>query len=196
MLSSSVPSSTNENPLPISEPSQDLEVMLLIITGRPHDAINKPMTWRRAADLYRMMDKYQRDGHQHWFSDMCGRYIKEQPLEALFLACNRPIVDTTLVRYAIADGLSTKNGADVYQERYFLLKTFTNTSSALNRVLAPSNMRAKFGLALGFKGLLAYNLTFAKLESLSQPDWQALAIQFVENARHIDDEIHKPASER
>lgn len=124
MLSSSVPSTTNENPLPISEPSQDLEVMLLIITGRPHDAINRPMTWRRAADLYRMMDKYQLDGHQHWFSDMCGRYIKKQRLQPLFLACNRPIIDTTLARYAIADGLSTKNGADVYQERYFLLKPF------------------------------------------------------------------------
>lgn len=199
MLSSSTPSSSDEDPLPISEPSNDFEIMLLIITGRPNDAVNQPLTWHRAAGLYRMMDKYQLDGHQPWFSDMCGRYVNEEPIEGLFLACNRPCIDTTLARYAITDGIPKKTAAQLYNKRYFLSGCWSDSTSGSSStpypVLAPTNMKAKFGLRLGFKGLLAYNLTFAKLKTTPIPDWHNLAIKFVANARLIEQEIYNPTDD-
>lgn len=196
MFSCSIPSSSAQDPLPITETSEDLEVMLFIITGRPNNVVNQSMTWQRASNLYRMMDKYGLDGHQPWFSGMCGRYVKDDPLEALFLACKRPCIDTMLARYAIADGFPSKTGNELYREKYFLQGSPTDNRGAVfpnHKLLAPRNMKAKFGLRLGFKGLLAYNLTFATLDN--NPDWKALSLQFVENALSIEEEIYNPSPE-
>jgi hypothetical protein len=114
MLCGSTASSSVNDPLPINEKSSYFRIMMMIVTGRPEDAINEPRCWSHAEKLYRMMDKYQLDGHQPWFSQMCGRWVKEDPLAALFLACNRPCIDTTLARYAIEDGMSVKTCSELY----------------------------------------------------------------------------------
>lgn len=202
MLSGSTASSSANDPLPIDEKSSYFRIMLMIVTGRPEDAINEPRCWSHAQKLYQMMDKYQLDGHQPWFSHMCGRWVKEDPLAALFLACNRPCIDTTPARYAIEDGMSAKPCAELYDKRYFR-SDWENITARW--ILAPPNMTLEFGLRLGFKGLLAYNLTFAdirdynpersvaaKMEDKSAPKWRELALRFVENARQIDQRIHSP----
>ncbi|KAJ9101842.1 hypothetical protein QFC21_003182 [Naganishia friedmannii] len=189
MLSSSTPSSSNDHPISLDEDCDDFNIMLLIITGRPYDAIHETQSWKQAARLYRMMDKYQLDGHQPWFSEMCGLWVNVNPLEALFLAYNRPCIDTILARYAIADGIANMSAEalDIVGERYFLNIWLPGKS---NISLAPSNMTVKFGLRLGFKRLLAYCLTFANLQKNAAPDWNALAVRFVANARLIEREIN------
>ncbi|KAJ9113915.1 hypothetical protein QFC19_000109 [Naganishia cerealis] len=172
--------------------------MLLIITGRQYDAVNEPKSWRDAAKLYQMMDKYQLDGHQPWFSELCGRWVKEAPLEALFIACNRPSIDTTLARYAIEDGMSQKSPAELFDTRYF--RYYWEITARW--MMAPPNTTLQFGLDLGFKGLLTYNLTFAdirdyapgkgtsaEVQDRSPPRWRELAINFVDNARRVEQQM-------
>ncbi|KAJ9101021.1 hypothetical protein QFC20_005305 [Naganishia adeliensis] len=209
MLSESTPSSSAENPLPISEMSADFDILLLIITGRPQETINRHKNWAQATRLYRMMEKYQLDGHQPWFSDMCVAWLHEYPLAALFLACNRPTIDTTLARHAIADGLAKIDAANLHRANpaFFREECRSSGSDYRRWLFDPANTTVRFGLNLGYKGLLAYNYTFAGLaptpsashassmyacSSTSRPaetDWQALAAKFVETVKQVELEM-------
>lgn len=52
-------------------------------------------------------------------------------------------------------------------------------------------MTVRFGLDIGYKGLLAYNFTFAGLASKEEPEaWTALAVRFVETVRKIEMEMN------
>lgn len=194
MLSISNPSSSAQNPLPITEKSTEFESTLLIITGRPHDAIHRTENWKQAVQLYRMVEKYQLDGHQPWFSEICALRLHEEPLDALLLACNRPSIDTVLARRAIADGFGNATTSRLWDLEYFRDRERSSDSehaSARRQLLDPSNMTVRFGLDIGYKGLLAYNFTFAGLASKEEPEaWTALAVRFVETVRKIEMEMN------
>lgn len=193
MLSISDPSSSAQKPLPITEKSAEFESMLLIITGRPHDAIHRIDNWKQATQLYRMMEKYQLDGHQPWFSEICALWLHEDPIDALLLACNRPIIDTVLARRAIADGFGNTTAGRLWELEYFRERERApdaEHASVRRQLLDPSNMTVRFGLDIGYKGLLAYNFTFAGLGSKQAPEaWTALAARFVETAKKIEMEM-------
>lgn len=196
MLSISNPTSSVESPLLITEKSRDFETILLIITGRPRDAIHRPDSWKQAVKLYRMMEKYQLDGHQPWFSEICALWLHEDPIDALFLACNRPSIDVVLARRVIADGFANATTDQLRDPEYCRQRGPSSSESeakhskARRRLLDPSNMTVRFGLDIGYKGLLAYNFTFAGLGTRENPEaWTALAVRFVETARKIEMEI-------
>lgn len=86
---------------------EDFLIVMLIVNGRPHEAIHLPKNFEHSKRLYKIMEKYRFDIHQPWFSDMCGIWVAEKPLDALFLACNRPAIDVTLARLVISTGLQT-----------------------------------------------------------------------------------------
>lgn len=202
MLSESTPSSSLEKPLPISESSVDFDILLLIITGRPQETVNLHKGWTQATRLYRMMEKYQLDSHQPWFSDMCVAWLHENPLAALFLACDRPTIDTTLARHAIAHGLAKINASNCHRANPLLFREGARSSGEDDYrrwLFDPANTTLRFGLQLGYKGLLAYNYTFANLAPKPTPsnsmyhtsepeetDWQDLAAKFVENAKQVE----------
>jgi hypothetical protein len=152
-----------------------------------------------------MMEKYQLDGHQPWFSDMCVAWLHENPLAALFLACNRPTIDTTLARHAIADGLAKIDAANLHRANPTFFREGCRSSGSDYRrwLFDPANTTVRFGMNLGYKGLLAYNYTFAGLAPTpstssssmysSRPadaDWQALAAKFVETAKQVELEMN------
>lgn len=199
----SIPSITVANPLPIEEGSVDFEIMLLIITGHPQEVLGRVKTWSQAERLYRLVDKYQLEGHRPWFSELCRANADEQPWEALFLACNQGHADATIIRAAIAEGFFRGPTSVVCNKAYFeCTSTRFNegTSTRLNedaaasgmittkhRTLDSSNITIALGLKLGFKGLLAYNLTFASLAAAGYgADWLRLAERFIAAIRKIE----------
>lgn len=204
MLSFAI-SSTDDRPLPIEEDSYNFITILLIITGRPQEATSRPENWPQAKQLYLMMQKYQLDIHQTWFSEMCSKFVDDSPLDALFLACNQPYIDTTLAKAAICDGMANSSPAQLFNAVYFVheITHFSGYSMELASnpfkldLLHPRNTTFQFGIHLGFKGLLAYNATFQHVSSKTQTTtstWYDLAAKFVVNARKVEREIQDTAS--
>ncbi|KAJ9116896.1 hypothetical protein QFC22_004553 [Naganishia vaughanmartiniae] len=197
MLDRSVQSSSLENPISVDEASNDFEIMLLIITGRPHAVLGRaPQTWEHAEKLYRLVDKYQLDGHQLWFSELCAKEAGKQPIQALILACDRPCVDTTLARCAIAEGIPGLSANDPTITTVNFVQP-SGASDGFHRmgnhmkyhVLEPNNMTLDFRLRLGFKGLVAYTHTFQGSSQSSTIDWNAMANKFVANVRSIEEKL-------
>ncbi|KAI5452765.1 hypothetical protein NCC49_000511 [Naganishia albida] len=156
MLSHSSPSSSDTRPLPISESSEDFSLMLSIIAGDPTTAITQCLSWAQAERLYRMMQKYQLDRHQPWFTKMCCAWVAEDPLKALILACTHATFDEELALAAIANGLATKTSEDLFHASYFLRNKFEQSPSFRNAfLLLPSNttIRLHFELGLGIVGV-------------------------------------------
>jgi hypothetical protein len=205
MLSSSLSSSNEDHPLPIDEDSNNFITVLLIVTGHPQEAILRPENWPQAKKLYLVMQKYQLDIHQTWFSEMCSRFVVEQPLDALFLACNQPYIDTTLAKAAISDGLANSSPAQLFNRDYFVHEITQLSGYPLDSTSNPfkldllntRNTTIKFGIRLGFKGSLAYNATFTNV-SASTPTttstWYELAAKFVANAKQVEREMQDAVS--
>lgn len=209
MLEHSTASSSAQNPILVDEVSGDLETMLLIITGRPHAALDRvPQTWDHVVQLYRLVEKYQLDGHQLWFSELCAKGAIKKPIEALIMACDRPSIDTSLAKYVISEGFPTL-GADQapFDSKYFSKATTQTTTAydshghgytaSVRHALEPNNMTLDFRMQLGFRGLAAYTHTFKCLCEISTStnirptpvksiDWHALANDFVTNVRYIE----------
>lgn len=191
MLENSIACSGAADPIPVAETSHNFEIMLLIITGRPQSVLSRPPTsWESASRLYRLVDKYQVDGHQHWFSELCSKEAVKKPVQALIMACSRPSIDITLARYAIAEGFSTIAARDMFETRLFQdPKAEYEDHGRHGRVvqmLDASNMTLRFRIKLGFKGSMAYSHTFANLAQGSAPNWNNLANRFVSNSRYIE----------
>ncbi|KAJ9101022.1 hypothetical protein QFC20_005306 [Naganishia adeliensis] len=205
MLTSSTPSSSQENPLPIDEDSNVFITVLLIVTGHAQEAIAGPDDWTQAKKLYLIMQKYQLDIHQAWFSEMCSRRVIEKPLEALFLACNQPYIDTTLARAAICDGMANSSPAKLFDKSYFVHETSQYSGYPMDSpsnpfkldLLNTRNTTIKFGIKLGFKGLLAYNATFTTVSSstpTTSATWYDLAAKFVTNVRQVERDMQDAVS--
>lgn len=136
-----------------------------------------------------MMQKYQLDRHQPWFTKMCCAWVAEDPLKALILACTHATFDEELALAAITNGLATKTSEDLFHASYFLRNKVEQSPSFRNAfLLLPSNTTIRLHFELGFKGSLAYNRTFVQL-SAGIPDWQALARRFVGVVREIEAEM-------
>lgn len=195
MLSDSIPSITIDNPLPVEEGSVDFEIMLLIITGYPQEVLGRVKSWNQAERLYRLVDKYQLEGHGPWFSELCRPHADEQPWEALFLACNQVLADATIIRAAISEGFFRAPTSVVCNKAYFKCTSTrfndedegSGMVTTKHRTLDSSNITIALGMKLGFKGLLAYNLTFASLAAAGYgADWVRLAERFITNIRQIE----------
>ncbi|KAJ9116898.1 hypothetical protein QFC22_004555 [Naganishia vaughanmartiniae] len=201
MLETSIPSFNEEHHIPVSESSQDFRIMLLIITGRPQDVLGRPPTsWDHVVRLYRPVDKYRLDGHQHWFSQLCAEEAAKTPVQALIMACGQPIIDITLARYAIAEGFSKTTTSKMHDPDHFDdAKSQYESSGVYRRVahmLDASNMKLRFRIKLGFKGSMAYSHIFEDLASVSVPNWNDLANHFVANARYIEYRLDKSIAEQ
>jgi hypothetical protein len=196
MFCDSVPSTTVKDPLPVEENACDFDMMLSIITGKPELAIHRAINWEHAARLYRLVDKYQLEGHRYWFSKICGQHASEEPWEALFLACNRSPIDTTIARHAISEGFAMQgNDKKLCDPRYFDRPTTTVRISGYGnkevsykeKVLDASNASILLGRKLGPSGYMAYTRTFSGLAATyTTPDWDAMAQRFVRNVDAIE----------
>lgn len=205
MLSDSTPSTSAEKPLPLSESSEDWDIVLLIITGRAQGVGSQShKSWNQAARLYQISQKYQLDSHRHWFTEICVFWLHEQPLEALILACDRPEIDEPLVQHAIVSLWKADPNA-LYNANPHLFRTampitlpmapYATIGDLKRSLLDASNITLKLGVALGYKGSLAYNFAFAGLATGSGgrldtfDEWQCLSLRFLSALRVVGHEI-------
>ncbi|GHJ86485.1 hypothetical protein NliqN6_2887 [Naganishia liquefaciens] len=189
MLSESIPSFSESRPIPIAENSEDFALMLKIIAGEPQQAVNQCTSWSQAEILYKVMQKYQLDRHQPWFTRVCKSWVTENPIAALILACNNSIFDEELAKAAIAVGFQERTGDEAFDAKY-MLRDHRDQSTSYRKafMLLPSNMTLRFYLDLGLKGALAYQKTFVQL-SAGFPDWSGSAERFVGVIREIEAEL-------
>lgn len=199
MLCDSKPSTSESNPLPIAESSEDWNIVSLIICGRAHYTTSLHRSWSQVARLYEISKKYQFDSYQPWFTEMCLNWLHESPLDALALACNQPEIDEVLAQHAILALWRVDHNA-LYQANpvYFRGPAFSPTYHTFSPddlkrwLLDVNNVTLKLGVALGYKGSLAYSFAFAglgagvagRVDSLE--DWQAQATKFMFAIKEIE----------
>jgi hypothetical protein len=193
MLSNSIASTSLENPLPVDENACDFEIMLLILIGKPYDAIYRAKGWEHSARLYRLVGKYQLEGHRHWFSQICGQHAAEDPWEALFLACDQSPIDTAIAGHAIGEGFARPWNAKLWDPKYFeetagyALSRSSGKPPTKGQLLDTSNVSILLGRKLGHSGLLAYTRTFTGLASTHITiDWDTMAQRFVRHVKAIE----------
>jgi hypothetical protein len=198
MLSDSKPSTSTNNPLPIPESSEDWNIVSLIICGHGHHVAPLHRGWAQVARLYEISKKYQFDNYQPWFTEMCLTWLHESPLDALALACNQPNIDEVLAHHAIlslwkSDHITLFQANPVYFRGPAYSATYVTFSPAdLKRwLLDVNNVTLKLGMALGYRGSLAYSYAFAGLGAGLVgrvdcfEDWQSLATKFLNAIREI-----------
>ena len=206
MLSDSKPSTSAKDPLPLTENSEDWDIVLLVITGRMNELDYRHNSWTQAARLYQIARKYQLDSHRPWFTDICNFWLHESPIDALVLACNGPEIDLRMSQHAI-ESLWRVNPDDLYygNPQFFRSASFRSptamlypfaTSSDLKRALLDaSNVSLRFGIALGYKASLAYHQAFASLAAgpWGKPEtaheWQCVAIRFLNAVHDVEIEL-------
>jgi hypothetical protein len=198
MLSDSVSSSSMDNPLPLDEDSVDLEVMFAIITGHAHDVMDRAKDWKHAERLYRLVGKYQLENHRPWFSQICREHAAEEPWQALFLACNTYPMDYDLIKSAIL-GFGIKSRDVIWSDLYFRKQNTGPNGTASWSIMQPGNVTILLGQKLGFRGLLAYNLTFDGITNAapggtaeSSNFWMTRADLFIANAKAIEKANRSP----
>lgn len=197
MLSDSASSSSIDNPLPLNEDSSDLEVMFCIITGRAYDAMDSAKDWKHAERLYRLIGKYQLESHRPWFSQMCRTHAAEEPWQALFLACNQYPMDYDLIKTAIV-AFDKKKQTEIASDLYFRKQKTTAQGDKCWSTMRPGNITILLGQQLGFRGLLAYDLTFDGIKNVApgvavtHNPWIARAESFISNAKAIEKASAKP----
>lgn len=179
-----------DNPLPLDEDSIDLEVMFSIITGHAHDVTDRAKGWEHAERLYRLVNKYQLENHRPWFSQICRTHAAEEPWQALFLACNQYPMDYDLIKSAIL-GFGNKSSAEIWRDSYFRNQNTDADGVKCWSILQPGNITILFGQKLGFRGLIAYNLSFDSIKTAaagvaSDSAWTVRADLFVANATAVD----------
>jgi hypothetical protein len=86
MLINSRFTSSVDNPIILEENSWDFKTLLIVIAGHPCRAEERCYDWDDGKNLYLLMQKYQLDRLQPWFSKMAGEYAGESPFEALCMA--------------------------------------------------------------------------------------------------------------
>lgn len=181
-------SSSADKPIILDEESWDIKTLLLVIAGHPCRAEERCKTWNTGKRLYLLMQKYQLDRLQSWFSHVTGNWAGQAPFEALCLACNNPCFDENLARRAILDGLGGKTAAQLFDPLY-LVKDMAEEDEAeqILAVLNPRNTTTKFSLDLGFIGYAAYCRTFSWRGS-GTILWQNAAKRFIEVVRDFERE--------
>jgi hypothetical protein len=178
-----------DKPIILAEHSRDIKTLLIVIAGHPCRAEKRCRTWKTGKRLYLLMQKYQLDRLQPWFSTLAGKYAHESPFDALCLACNNPCFDENLARRAILYGLEVGPLERLFVPDYF--KSDQAEVDAENRrtcLLDPSNMKTKLYLDLGFKGSVAYCQTFSSLSDVKPINWQGVADEFVDAVREFEED--------
>jgi hypothetical protein len=197
MLSHSSSISSKENPILLDESERDIKTMMIIIAGHPCEALDRCKSWNTAKRLYRLMQKYQLDRLQPWFSMMACEWAGTAPFEALCMACNNPCFDENLARCAILYGIEDSSTEKLFDPVYFISnQADKDVSERKAYLLNPTNVKTKLHMDLGFKGSVAYCSAFSELwvaddESV---DWQGTAQCFINAARAFDK--HKGTSVR
>lgn len=179
--------------------SSDGVTLMIIICGHPYEALERCKTWETAKRLYGLMQKYQLDRLQPWFSKMAGLYAGGAPFEALCMACNNHCFDEDLARCAILYGLGRLSAANLFDSRYHDSRYKDEDSSEQKQfLLCPSNARTSLHVDLGFKGSVAYCKAFSELACTDEDDdafdWEETARKFIRAARAFDK--HKGISVR
>ncbi|KAJ9097501.1 hypothetical protein QFC20_006158 [Naganishia adeliensis] len=167
-LDGSSPSSSFAKPMVLDEDHEDIETLLIMISGHPCEANDAGCpNWETAKRLYRLMQKYQLDSLGLWFTMMAGDHVGEAPLEALCLACNNPCFDEELVRSAILYGIEELSSTDLFDPDYFVVDDHEGKSDERRKacLLNPRNARTKLSLDLGYKGWFGYCKAFSTLSN-------------------------------
>jgi hypothetical protein len=120
MLKDSTFTSSIDNPVKLEAHPDDVNILLTIIAGHPCQARKRFSDWDTSKSLYLLMQKYQLDRLQPWFSMFAGDYAREAPFEALILACNNPCFDEILARNAILYGIGDENADFLFDPAYFI----------------------------------------------------------------------------
>jgi hypothetical protein len=189
MLMDSAFTSSVDNPIILEEHSKDVKTIFTIIAGCPCQAEKRCLSWKTGKRLYLLMQKYQLDRLQPWFSTLAGKYAGDSPFEALGLACTNPCFDENLARRAILYGLEDTDPENLFDPDYLKLDhAEIDEDRRKTRLLDPSNMKVKLYLDLGFKGSVAYCQTFSDLGYLDTIDWQGVADDFIDAVRQFEEE--------
>jgi hypothetical protein len=137
-----------------------------------------------------MSVKYQLDGHRHCFSLICRARATEAPWEAVFVACNQQPADLDLLRDAIL-GMEKLPPSVVFTKTHFYHIDMPNGRPSPS-TFRTANIKVAFGLKLGVRGILAYNIAsrHLNLESALTVDvafsFKYWAIEFVEGMKYVE----------
>lgn len=175
-------------PFHVAVHSANLKLILSILIGHGqkllvHQGVG---SWELAEQLYRLAEKFHLDGHLPWFSKICCMWAIKKPWEALFFACNLPMAEVDIIRAAIAEGIPTLSEKDILDSGFFLQAS--GPSGAMwnkESLLDPMNLSMSFGIRMGHRGLLAYNLTFSGLATKTA-NWGQLAKDFIRNIQAME----------
>jgi hypothetical protein len=188
MLSDSRFTTSIDNPIILEEESRQIKTVLMIIAAHPCSAMDRCDNWTEAKILYGMMQKYQLDRLQPWFSHLAGEWAFRAPFEALCLACNNPCFDENLARCAILNGLEERTPEQLFDPEYFTNdKATEDANNRKLRLLDPFNTTVKFSLDLGFKGYVAYCKAFSARDPKTIL-WKGTAQLFIETVREFERE--------
>jgi hypothetical protein len=189
MLMQSTFSTSLENPIALNEYSYDIKTLLIVICGDPCQASKRCMSWRTAKQLYALMQKYQLDRLQSWFSANAGRFAGNAPFEALLLAIDNPCFDEYLIRCAIYNGIELKTAEKLFDKEYFLSdKASVPIENRKACLLAPGNLKVDFMIALGVKGMTGYCRAFSDLKGPPKQRilWRNVAELFINGVRQFE----------
>jgi hypothetical protein len=195
MLHDSVTSSSIDNPLPLDENSDDLEIMFSIMTGCQQDVMDRSEDWAQAERLYRLVDKYQIDGLRHWFAQICCIHAAEEPWGALFLACNQSPMETSIIKTAISQGFEGQGASGLCVNAHFKTIKPNDDGTVSWATINSSNITFLFGIRLGHRGVLAYNATFHDVLGVDPVEnrltsWREDGDTFVQHAIAIQKEFN------
>lgn len=192
MLQHSSPSSSSAKPIELEEEHEDVEILLIIISGHPCESDQGPKCedWETAKRLYLLMQKYQLDRLRPWFTLLASDHLLEAPFEALCIACNNPCFDEELARFAILFGIEDLSATALYSPEYFeddfdkYEKDDEKDGPQKAHLLGPKNVKAKLSVELGSKGWFGYCKAFSNLEE--HPYWEYVAIEFIKGVREFE----------
>jgi hypothetical protein len=196
MLETCGRSTSEDKPILLDVNSKDLEIILLIITGRIRGLGRGAANLNHAQRLCSLMDSYKLNNHQLWFSRLCLMHAVKEPWEAIFFACNQSPFDKDLFMRAMSKGFRNKSFSAICRPDYYQETLRTKTGGACWTTLKADNIKPLLGLRLGLRGLLAYHSTFMVVWPLKDTEkicWYKWAVTFAQRMSAIEAE-HKAVS--
>jgi hypothetical protein len=180
---------TRDKPLLVAENSTDLEIILLIITGLGPCVVYRATNWKHAQRLFAIMESYKLYAYHPWFSQICRAHVREEPWEAIFLACNQSPFDKDLIMAAMVEGFRHQPFSLICKPSYYKKTNITGADSECWSALTATNIKPLFGMKLGLRGVMAYHSTFEAISPLpgyKTFPWYSWADKFVRSMSDME----------
>lgn len=99
----SLSSTLQDNEVPLSESSDDVELFLKVVTGEAGDPLSSKSDFKRSLRLYHMLRKFDAgSSFRAWGSSLLGRFVtSSNALECFAMACEDTPTDLLLAKEAV-----------------------------------------------------------------------------------------------